>query len=724
MNQRAAALLFVVLVVVFFAWEKTKLQQQVSENLRARNSHAAVGRRPAGFQFEKALGDQRRSPSPSPVVHAPPSTTRPTPRVTHRQEALKTDALPPLRYEIVANASGSCPLPVLHPAKFQAKMGWGIRKQFPPCVPGGRQLFASAAVVADGSVVVTVNSSCHATPKVWAFGELADNDFQRLGSTVDAEVRQNQLKERFARVEDFAAAVQPTGSKGARVFQLPAGKPYAVVECDGVKQLLITAPTIVKAAAPAAPPAGAIKNFLHVMIDSTSIYALRRSAKRIVKWLERVDAGEQARVHAMKHYHAVSCCSPGNQIPVYSGNMNGEGDFFVNSEPMQNSRDWLWNIARDKLGFRTFWSLDNCPDKSARDYHAYPSVDSRVVAPICLAGVLLSHKEATCLGGKFIDEQVIDGLESFWQQHSSARKFAAVQFITPHEESEKLLMELDEALTNFFERFERSGALNDTAVVFWSDHGINFGKYASTHDGEIEKMFPFANVIVPRWVSADVHRHLHVASDRLTTPYDLYEVGRRLLYYPAKAPKFSHDPRNPPLPRPEDSHIMASFQKDVDPVALTDRDLPAARSCWEANIPMEFCTCIPWRPTVEARYAKYYGEAVKAHQQLLRDFTGAGGPCLPVEGGKLLSTQVQVWPEEYKPKGKSTAKKIWMHPNRDMVKVHYETAPGSGHGIFAAVFSVDKSTGAFDLAQIDRLDAMQKKCGLVDKVREQLCICR
>jgi hypothetical protein len=412
-------------------------------------------------------------------------------------------------------------------------------------------------------------------------------------------------------------------------------------------------------------------------------------------------------------------------VPMYSGNMNGEGDFFINSEPKPSSHDWLWNIARDKLGFTTFWSLDNCPDKSARDYHAYPTVDSRVVAPICLAGVLLSHKEATCVGGKFVDRHVLDGLESFWDQHRGARKFAAVQLITPHEESEKLLIEVDHVLSAFFRRFEERGDLEDTAIIFWSDHGINFGKYASTHDGEIEKMFPFVNVIVPHGVSPAMHENLRAATEELTTPYDLYEVARSLLYYPDAPPAFGHDPKNPPLPKPENSHIMASFQKKLDPVDLTRVRLPSARSCWDANIPMEFCTCIPWRTTTESKYAGFAKLAVAAHQDLLRNYTGADGICHPVKFGHVVSSMVQVWPEEYKPKGKDTAKAIWMKPNRDMLRVNYETAAGQGHGVFAVTFSIDKSDIAkFDVAHVDRLDAMTKKCGITQKVQEQLCLCR
>merc|ERR1711916_72021 len=139
---------------------------------------------------------------------------------------------------------------------------------------------------------------------------------------------------------------------------------------------------------------------------------------------------------------------------------------------------------------------------------------------------------------------------------------------------------------------------------------------------------------------------------------------------------------------------------------------------------MEFCTCIPWREASREKYGHFAQIAVAEHTRLLANYTTGDGPCHEVQFGETQSVMLQQWPEEYKPKGKSTAKKIWMKPNRDMVRVQYTTAAGPGHGIFTATFSVDKKTGKHEVARLDRMDAMTKKCGITDKIKEQLCICR
>jgi hypothetical protein len=655
------------------------------------------------------------------------------------------------------NVSSVCPLPVLHPWKWQQKMTWGVRKPFAACdaIPQANIAWFSS-VGKDSDTVEIDRTKCPEGGLAIGFKELEDASLPRLQSVMDAEMRQNELRERYAQDPSYSFATirKPIGA-ATQWIAMGVTTPYVLVLCGPAehprgKQLHIRSQVRPSRATHHAAKRRqgdeghkGIQNVLHIMFDSTSIHAFRRSAPRTMRWLEKMnnDAVGSSRVYTQKHYHSVSCCSPGNQVPMYAGCINGEGDHFVASEPHRDSKSWLWNIA-DTLGFTTFWSLDNCPDKSARDFHATPSVDVRVVAPLCLAGVLLSHKDLECLGGRTVDQHVYEGLRRFWQQHSVERKFAAVQFITPHEESEKQLLELDITTSAFLEEMDAQGEWNRTALVLWSDHGINFGKYATTHDGEFEKLLPFAHVMLPRWLVDDASpswgRALRINQDRLVAPYDLYELGRSLLYYPNAPPPYaaSRDTHDPPLPRPSESHIMASFQKPVTPINPVEAVVPIDRDCASANIPVEFCTCVPWRVLADdAKDATWRGRGstlldvvLQQHRTAIWNVsTAAGyrqGLCLPLMDVELIGMELQEWLTAYKPKEQPVAKRVWMMPNRDMVRLRYRNK--RTHADFEAVVSVDKlrPTDLFDVAKIDRLDAMTLKCGLVDKVAEQLCECR
>ncbi|CUG86276.1 Hypothetical protein, putative [Bodo saltans] len=639
-------------------------------------------------------------------------------------------------------------------------MSWGVRKPFAQCEALPHVAASFSFYSTDGGVVELDQSHCPEGGTVIGFEELEDGSLPRLQSVMDAEMRQNELRERFAQDPSFSfATVRKNIGRETNWKVSDVTTPYVLVLCGPVasprgKELHIRSKVRpsrkkrhqTKVTQSKAHAGGSQHlNVIHLMFDSTSIHAFRRSATRTLKWLEDMNQrteGGTSRVFTQKHYHSVSCCSPGNQVPMYAGVVNGEGDRFVASEPRRDSTNWLWNIA-DAQNFTTFWSLDNCPDKSARDYHATPSTDVRVVAPLCLAGVLLSHKDLECLGGRTVDEHVYQGLRSFWHQHKDERKFAALQFITPHEETEKQILELDISTAAFFEGLDASGEWNRTALVFWSDHGINFGKYATTHDGEFEKLLPFVHVMLPRWLADDAKPHwgdtLRGNQDKLVSPYDLYEVSRALLYYPNTPPLFasSRDKRDPPLPRPSESHIMASFQKDVTPINLLDRTVPDNRDCLDANIPVEFCTCIVWRGIHQGGSDSMWWErgnklltsvVLPQHRKQIAAVDTASGVrhdlCEPLSEVLVTSIELQEWPLSYKPKEQQNSKRVWMMPNRDMLKVRYQHRTTKAE--FEATISIDKEQpdAVYDIATIDRLDAMKKKCGVVNKAAEHLCECR
>lgn len=706
-------------------------------------------------EFYEGLKSSEHEAIPVPTI-APQSlqTQRTMPPVTAAMMPL-LDMSEPAR-----DVGTTCPLPVLHPWKWTEKMTWGVRRPFATCEALPRVAATFSFVSSDGDAVELDGGKCPEGGTVFGFDELGDSSLPRLQSVMDAEMRQNELRERFAQdpTFSFASVRKPIGRETQwRVSKVTT--PYVLVVCGAVesprgKQLHIRAQVRpsrkkghlkkVLGSHMRQQSAGAHLplNVIHLMFDSTSIHAFRRSATRTMKWLEDMNNQHDgaARVFTQKHYHSVSCCSPGNQVPMYAGAVNGEGDRFVASEPRRESTSWLWNIA-DARNFTTFWSLDNCPDKSARDYHATPSTDVRVVAPLCLAGVLLSHKDLECLGGRTVDEHVFEGLRSFWQLHKHERKFAALQFITPHEESEKQILELDITTAAFFEELAASGEWNNTALIFWSDHGINFGKYATTHDGEFEKLLPFAHVMLPRWLVEVERPHwgktLRGNQDALVSPYDMYEVSRSLLYFPDAPPPYasSRDRRDPPLPRPSESHIMASFQKDITPLNLMEVAVPSGRDCLEANIPVEFCTCIAWR-TLQVGSDKAWWDrgnqlltsvVLPTHRKRVVTVTTAAGVrtgvCAALEDVDVVGMELQEWPLSYKPKEQENSKRVWMMPNRDMLKVRYQHRTTSA--VFEATLSIDKSRplDVFDVASIDRLDAMKKKCGVVDKVSEHLCEC-
>lgn len=57
---------------------------------------------------------------------------------------------------------------------------------------------------------------------------------------------------------------------------------------------------------------------------------------------------------------------------------------------------------------------------------------------------------------------------------------------------------MDDDFAEFLEGMEAGGYLDNTVVVFFSDHGFRFGKIRQTHTGWMEERLPFVFVWVPR----------------------------------------------------------------------------------------------------------------------------------------------------------------------------------------------------------------------------------
>lgn len=152
--------------------------------------------------------------------------------------------------------------------------------------------------------------------------------------------------------------------------------------------------------------------------------------------------------------------------------------------------------------------------------------------------------------------------------------------------------------------------LNDSAVVFFSDHGIRFGPVRHLHTGWLEERLPFMFVWLPEWfrrAHPGAARALHANRNRLTTPYDLHVTLKDVL---RMAVNGLHGGRNddentvdtavPELPRT----ALPAELSTQSPALLAPscprcqslfEPMPADRSCAEAAIDAHWCTCTPYR---------------------------------------------------------------------------------------------------------------------------------
>ena len=134
----------------------------------------------------------------------------------------------------------------------------------------------------------------------------------------------------------------------------------------------------------------------------------------------------------------------------------------------------------------------------------------------------------------------------------------------------------DEPHLDFLRRFQAEGHLNNTVLIYFSDHGNRFGEMRNTYVGKAEERLPFLFLIFPDWFQSrypQLYVNLRVNARRLTTPFDVFETLKDIIYFDGKD-------------RPANlTHRGISLF----------REIPEMRNCGHAHILPHWCMCMKRR---------------------------------------------------------------------------------------------------------------------------------
>ena len=134
---------------------------------------------------------------------------------------------------------------------------------------------------------------------------------------------------------------------------------------------------------------------------------------------------------------------------------------------------------------------------------------------------------------------------------------------------------LDTQLSWMFTEMSEAKALDDTFFLFMSDHGYRFGGFPKTEQGIIENNMPMMLMIPPTTLAKEhpeLLTNLRKNSLLLTSHFDINRMLRQLVSLGSGKNESLLFPKSPVL-----GHSLLS-------------PLPQ-RSCSEADIPLDFCSC-------------------------------------------------------------------------------------------------------------------------------------
>ena len=314
-------------------------------------------------------------------------------------------------------------------------------------------------------------------------------------------------------------------------------------------------------------------NVMMIGIDSVSrLSFLRQMVKTKEFLIETLGAVD------MMGYNKVADNTFINIVPMTLGK-------YVEEMPWDESKskvsfdkfNFIWKEYSEK-GYRTFYAED-APEISIFDFlkagFETPPADY-FNRPVSLAMEMKQHlwnNGHHCFQDRLETQIVLDYLHKFVQTYRNEPCFAFT-FITrlTHEDVNNAGA-ADEPYFNFFSKLHKEGLLTNTVLLFYSDHGMRFGKIRETYIGKLEERLPFMYMSVPKWLRKTypfLEKNLRVNKHRLSTPFDVYETLKDILYFDGLEKKVQGPSRG-----------VSWF-----------REIPNSRSCDSADILPHWCTCL------------------------------------------------------------------------------------------------------------------------------------
>ncbi|XP_035793858.1 uncharacterized protein LOC118467457 isoform X1 [Anopheles albimanus] len=258
---------------------------------------------------------------------------------------------------------------------------------------------------------------------------------------------------------------------------------------------------------------------------------------------------------------------------------------------------------------------------------------------------------------------------------------------------------MDLRMKYYLDQLEERGILNNSMVVFFSDHGLRFGPVRMLLTGWLEERLPFNFIWLPEWFREEhpeIVQALKINRNRLTNPYDLHATLKHVLELSGRISDLPG-----PLSCPNCQSIF--------------NEIPWNRSCEETAIESHWCTCANFQPidkhsVMVRRALAYVIDYVNRDLEEHRNSTTSNYACAKLELGAITLAKMA-----RQPKGKL--------PYDDYLLI-FEGKPGGGK--FESTVRHHLNPDAFEITgSISRLNeyASQSECMHVDYLRKY-CYCQ
>ncbi|XP_015914088.2 uncharacterized protein [Parasteatoda tepidariorum] len=314
-------------------------------------------------------------------------------------------------------------------------------------------------------------------------------------------------------------------------------------------------------------------NVILLGIDSVSKLNFLRHFNKTKSFLE-----ENMKAFEMKGYTKVGDNTFPNLVPLLTGNFV---DYYWN-ESMRHTFffDNISLIWKDyaRNGYRTFYAEDG-PYTGTFNYlkkgfHDPPT--DYYYRPLAMAIQNLRLKQNLtesdpCLNSETETDLMFDYLKNFIKTMDTRPYFAFCMVSILTHDLLNSASHADLPTTRILQALQDEGALNTSALVIFSDHGLRYGEIRETYIGKFEERMPFMYMHFPKWF-LDQHPgfklNLKTNQERLMTLFDVHATMKHLL------------------------HVNEEPIEKSDALGLSlFNEIPENRTCKDAHILQHFCPC-------------------------------------------------------------------------------------------------------------------------------------
>ncbi|XP_072943555.1 uncharacterized protein [Epargyreus clarus] len=189
----------------------------------------------------------------------------------------------------------------------------------------------------------------------------------------------------------------------------------------------------------------------------------------------------------------------------------------------------IWNIFK-ATGYVTAYGEDylRLPDTFSNSYAFHRPPTHHYMRPFFVKGETeINNKSLVCAGKVPSGSHLLEFALDFVTTYKDTPFFGLFWMNSYSHNENSRPQDADKMFENFFNRLSYTGALTDTFVIFFSDHGIRFGTQRSKVESYYDERMPILFIWTPlhfKWKHPKESKNLAYNQFRLTTHYDLFNT--------------------------------------------------------------------------------------------------------------------------------------------------------------------------------------------------------